>query len=211
MKTFIAVPCMESVPSYFAQSLAMLKKRGDCTLSLNIGSLVYDSRNKLAMEAIQSQSDYVMWFDSDMLFSPDVMVEMMDELEAEKLDILSGIYFRRVKPYTPVIFEHLKINKDGSCYHRNFENDYPKDTLFEVDGIGFGGVIMRTSVLIDVFAEFGTFFNPLNGIGEDLSFCWRARKLGYKIHCDSRIKFGHCGHYVINEEFYQSFYSANQK
>ena len=34
-------------------------------------------------------------------------------------------------------------------------------------------------------------FAPINGVGEDLSFCWRARQCGYKIWCDPSIALGH--------------------
>ena len=48
MKTLIAVPCMDSVPSQFAQSLAMLQKVDECAIAFQIGSLIYTSRNELA-------------------------------------------------------------------------------------------------------------------------------------------------------------------
>lgn len=207
MKTLIAIPCMDSVPVQFAQSLAILDKRGDCLLSMKMGSLIYTSRNDLALQAIRNECDYVFWLDSDMIFPSDILIRMMDEMESEKLDVLSGLYFRRVKPFAPVIFERLRMNPDGSVFHRNWNKDYPKNELFEVEGIGFGCVLMRTNVLVDVFAQFNDMFAPINGVGEDLSFCWRARKCGYKIMVDSRLKLGHVGHYVINEEFYNSFNS----
>ena len=47
-KILIAVPCMDMVSARFAQSLTTLKKVGKCTVSFLIGSLIYDSRNRLA-------------------------------------------------------------------------------------------------------------------------------------------------------------------
>ena len=45
-----------------------------------------------------------------------------------------------------------------------------------------------------------TWFTPFNGFGEDLAFCLRARDLGYKIWCDPKIKCGHVGQLVVNED-----------
>ena len=108
MKTLIAVPCMDSVASGFAQSLATMGKIGDCSVAFQIGSLVYESRNEIAKKAIQSGADYVLWFDSDMIFNPDTMERLMKHMKEGK-DFVSGLYFRRVSPFTPVLFDQLEL------------------------------------------------------------------------------------------------------
>ena len=113
MRTLIAVPCMDQVPAPFAQSLAMLQKTGECMLSMQIGSLIYTSRNNLAQMAIQMDVDYVFWLDSDMVFEPDTLIRMMDTLQKNDYDILTGLYFRRVPPYTPVLFDKLDIHRNN--------------------------------------------------------------------------------------------------
>ena len=202
MKILIAVPCMDQVPALFAQSLARLKKIGDCVLSMKMGSLIYTSRNDLATQAIQTDSDFVFWLDSDMVFEPDTLIRMMDTLEKNKLDILTGLYFRRVPPYTPVLFDKLEM--DGNiCNWSNFKT-LPED-LFEVGGCGFGAVLMKTDVFFDVQARFGNMFAPIANNGEDIAFCWRARQCGYKIYCDPKIELKHCGYITVGSEFYQAF------
>ena len=52
-KILIAVPCMDSVAAQFAQALAMLEKVGSCLVSFVIGSLIYNSRNDLARQAMK--------------------------------------------------------------------------------------------------------------------------------------------------------------
>ena len=98
MKILIAVPCMDQVPAPFCQSLAQIQKTGECVLAMKSGSLIYTSRNDLATQAIQIDADYVMWFDSDMVFKPDTMVRMLDTMQKNDIDILTGLYFRRVPP-----------------------------------------------------------------------------------------------------------------
>ena len=77
MRTLIAVPCMDMVSARFAQSLATLKKVGECTVSFLIGSLVYDSRNRLTAYAVAMEADYILWLDSDMVFAPDFLQRML--------------------------------------------------------------------------------------------------------------------------------------
>ena len=64
---------------------------------------------------------------------------------------------------------------------------------------------MDTGVLADVMNKYeGNAFTPLNGVGEDLSFCWRARQCGYNIVVDPEVELGHIGHITVNRKFYES-------
>lgn len=199
MKVLIAVPCMDQVPAQFAQCLATLGKVDKTIVAFQIGSLVYTSRNDLVQIAIKQGCDYIFWLDSDMMFPPDALVRMFKSLEHG--DIVSGLYFRRVAPFTPVIYDKLDIDDTG-CHYTE-PKDIP-DGIFEVAGCGFGCVLMPTDIMLDVIEKYGSPFTPINGIGEDLSFCWRARQLGFKIVCDPDIPLGHVGHHVITRELYEA-------
>lgn len=199
MKVLIAVPCMDQVPAQFAQCLATLGKVDKTIVAFQIGSLVYTSRNDLVQIAIKRGCDYIFWLDSDMMFPPDALVRMFKSLEHG--DIVSGLYFRRVAPFTPVIYDKLDIDETG-CHYTE-PKEIP-DGIFEVEGCGFGCVLMPTDIMLDVMEKYGSPFTPINGIGEDLSFCWRARQLGFKIVCDPDIPLGHVGHHVITRELYEA-------
>lgn len=199
MKVLIAVPCMDQVPAQFAQCLATLGKVDKTIVAFQIGSLVYTSRNDLVQIAIKQGCDYIFWLDSDMMFPPDALVRLFKSLEHG--DIVSGLYFRRVAPFTPVIYDKLDIDETG-CHYTE-PKEIP-DGIFEVEGCGFGCVLMPTDIMLDVIEKYGSPFTPINGIGEDLSFCWRARQLGFKIVCDPDIPLGHVGHHVITRELYEA-------
>lgn len=207
MTTLIAVPAMDQVPTRFCQSLALLQKVGDCAAAFTVGSLVYTSRNNLARQAIQMGADYMLWLDSDMVFEPDLLAGMMKTMQENDLDILTGLYCRRVPPYTPTVFKELEIKNDRICTWTEFE-DIP-DGLFKVGGCGFGCVLLGTDVIMSVQAKYGQPFDPVAGVGEDLSFCWRARQCGYEITCDPAIPLGHVGQTVITRQFFET-YKKNQ-
>lgn len=202
MKILIAVPCMDQVPFTFAQSLSTLEKIGECKLAMKSGSLIYTSRNSLAMMAIQMEADFVFWLDSDMVFKSDTLVRMMDTLKKNDLDILTGLYFRRVPPYSPVLFD--KLEQNGEITEFSEFKTVPEE-LFEVGGCGFGCVLMKTDVFFDVQSKFGNMFAPRGNNGEDVAFCIRARECGYKIYCDPSIVCGHVGYSVIDDQFYRVF------
>ena len=206
MKILIAVPCMDQVPSQFAQSLATLNRVDDCTVAFQMGSLIYNSRNALALTAIKAEDDYVLWLDSDMVFPSDTLEKLIEG--RDKGDIITGIYYRRAAPYTPVLYDQLDLSGDECKWHSMI--DYPED-LFEIEGCGFGCVLTPVRMLINVFNEYGNLFAPIDGVGEDLSFCWRARQMGYKIVADPSIQCGHVGHYTIDRKFYDAYRGAKNE
>ena len=204
-KILIAIPCMDMVSARFAQSLTTLKKVGQCTVCFFIGSLVYDSRNRLTAMAVENECDYIMWFDSDMVFEPDTLERMIKVLdEHPEVDILSGLYFRRGHPFTPVLFSKLEVNEKNELEFNGYD-DVP-DGLFEVAGCGFGCVLMRTECLMDIAAKEGggVWFSPLVNAGEDCAFCIRARREGYRIFCDPSVQLGHMGYAPITRAFYEA-------
>lgn len=196
---------MDQVAAQFAHSLASLNKVGECEIDMIIGSLIYEARNDIVKQAIKKDVDYVMWFDSDMLFPADTLERMIKHMEDGK-DIVTGIYFRRRAPFTPVLFSKLDLanGKWEGC------DEYPQDEPFEVDGCGFGCVIVRKTVLLDMMLNYRTWFNPEYGYGEDLAFCRRAKELGYKIWADPAIKCGHVGQVIVDEKVYLSNFAPGK-
>ena len=203
-KILIAVPCMDMVSARFAQSLTTLKKVDDCIVSFIIGSLIYDSRNRLAEYAVRIDADFILWLDSDMTFPPDVLERMLKVMdEHDDIDILSGLYFRRATPFTPVAFDALETDEKGELHFTNM--DEVPDGLREVAGCGFGCVLMKTDCLFDIAGKEGpVWFSPLSNVGEDCAFCMRARKYGYKIYLDPSIEFGHMGYAAVTRGFYEA-------
>ena len=204
MKILIAVPCMDQVPFTFAQSLSTLEKIGECKLAMKSGSLIYTSRNSLAMMAIQMDADFVFWLDSDMVFKSDTLVRMMDTLKKNDLDILTGLYFRRVPPYSPVLFD--KLEQNGEITEFSEFNKIP-DELFEVGGCGFGCVLVKADLLREVQINYGTTFLPMKSYGEDLACCKRIAELGHKMYCEPSARVGHIGHIAIYPEDHERWKS----
>lgn len=205
MKIMICVPCLETLDVEFVRSLTSLQTVGETCLNFAAGSLVYTSREKLAEESIRNQTDFTLWLDSDMTFEPGLLVKMLKDIEENDLDMVTALCFRRRPPYTPPIWKKLRM---GATPEENEEigfNDYPENDLFEVEACGFAAVLMKTEVLAKVFNHDKLMFIPMIGYGEDISFCLRARRNGFKIHCDSRIKVGHVGRLVVGEDTFKAW------
>lgn len=204
MKTLVAIPCMDMVHTAFMQSLLSLRPVGETNFALMASSLIYDARNNLAKQAIDQGYDRILWLDSDMTFGPDLLERLSADLD-EGREYVAALFFRRKQPVSPCIYNDYGYNKEGReiIPYINTYEDYPMDCIFEVEASGLAGVMMKVDLLKKVFEEYGAPFSPQPGFGEDISFCIRARTAGHTLYCDSRIKMGHIGQIIINEETYK--------
>ena len=209
MKIFVAVPSMDTVPALFCQSLALLQRAGDTEIGFEVGSLVYNARNNLARQAVKSEADWVLWLDSDMVFGPDLLQRMLKVCTENDIDFLTALCFRRKPPYTPTLFDRLEKTDKGASYTALMS---VPEGRFQVGGCGFAGVLMSMDVLLSVMAKFnGRMFEPIDGFGEDVAFCWRARQCGYDIWCDSDIELGHVGNFVVTRSIFEAYNEEENK
>ena len=203
MKTLIAIPCMDYLEADFVDCLIHMRPVGEVEIRLLKASLVYDARNQITKYALDSDFDYVLWLDSDMTFESDLMEKLMADIEGrEDIDAVTGLCFGRRPPFKPCIYNRLEVKQDGNMVTPIAENwfDYPRDQLFEVEACGFACVLMKIGTL-PATGIYGVPFYPVGGMGEDLTYCWRAKKLGLRFWCDSRLKIGHLMRIAVEEQF----------
>lgn len=192
---------MDMVHTAFFRSMLMIKPVGDVRFGISSSSLIYDARNVLAKQAIDEGCDRIFWIDSDMVFEPDILERLSKDLD-EGREFVAGLAFKRKNPITTVVYKDIGYNREGREFlpYATAFDDYPKNTIFEIQGAGFGGVMMTTKLLKRIFAEYGAPFSPQPGFGEDLSFCIRTAQSGIKMYCDSRVKIGHIAQTIVTEE-----------
>lgn len=209
MKTMIGIPTMGTVPVRFMASLLAMKRAGDVEFEMTDHSLIYDARNRIAKTAIDEGFDRVLWLDSDMVFSPDLMERLSERLDQGR-EFVSALYFKRKQPPEPVIYRDCCLREDengkpvpSAVAYR----DFPENALFEIAGSGFGAVMTTVQLLKDVYEAYGLPFSPAAGLGEDLSFCARVAELGRKMWCDSSILLGHVGQKIYTREDWDGWMS----
>ena len=193
-KVVVVTPAMDTIHIMHHIAVLQLKRDSNTAFDFALSSLIYDARNILASRAIKFGHERVLWLDSDMTFEPDLINRLSARID-EGYDMVSGIYIGRKPTYPPCIYKDIIPGSHAVPY-----TDYPKDSMFEIAGCGFGGVIMKTELIQEVGEKFGYPFSPIVGLGEDLSFCYRVAQLGKKIYCDSSIKLGHIGYKEFRPE-----------
>lgn len=193
MRLLIAIPTMDTVPVPFLQSLLALARRldregVDYSIEIEQGTLIYMARERLASRAVNSGFSHVLWLDSDMVFSDSIV----EDLQFSGKAFVSGIAHGRRSPFLSCLFKNIELES----LERWTLEEYPKDT-FEVAGCGMACCLIETEIIKQVMLQRGTAFYPLQSYGEDLSFCKRARSLGYHIYAEPAVRLGHVGHLTI--------------
>lgn len=202
LKYLIAIPCGNNMPTPTVAALVYMNRVGMSRVSFLQNSMVYDARHILIAEALDTGVDRVLFIDSDMTFDCHLMERLAEDMD-EGRDLVTALYFRRIFPTNPLLFKSVEF--DGEKSHNTIYTDYPRDCLFEIEGCGFGAVMISAKLLKDMMDTYEYPFEPKAGVfGEDIAFCWRAKQLGYKLWCDSRIKAGHVGHYIYGESAYMA-------
>ena len=193
MKLLIGVPATDYMHVEFVKSLSglilRLKEDGvDFTLFINPGSMIHVARDKIAAKAINEEYSHVLWLDSDMVFTP----ELLYDLQFCGKPFVTGICASRRPPYVSCIFSQLE-----DLNHLKRVEQLPSQPI-EIQGCGFACVLIETQILREVMrANHGTCFLPMSDYGEDLAFCLRARKLGHRVWADPSVRVGHMGHVAV--------------
>jgi FkbM family methyltransferase len=140
-------------------------------------------RNLIASWA--ERYDYLFSVDSDIAFEKDTLVKM---LQHDK-DMVTGLYIQR-KPGQHI----LELYRAGQG-NIPYEDIYGKG-LVEVDGCGFGCVLVKSEVIRAIGYPQFVYKSALNHndtISEDVYFCTKAREKGFKIYADTSIICRHIG------------------
>ena len=206
-KILVCVPTLDSVSASFHASQMQLKWNDGNRYGYSVksNSLTYNARNEFALDAVNGKYDYLVFVDSDILMEPDTILRLVKDIEDSGADLVTGIYFKRRLPTSPVIYRKIDWYEDdvlGAQETAETYEDYPRDGgLFPVEGCGMGCCVIRVSVIPELVTAFRMApFTPQPRLSEDLSFCWRMKVLGKKMLCDPGILPGHVGMMVYRKQ-----------
>lgn len=191
LKGVIAIPTSErnNFNWKFIESLLRLKTRsGAAVTHSNVGVLDI-ARNELMLRALKMECDYVCMMDSDMTVPVDAIEKLLKTMEEFDAHIGTGLYFMGSSPHVPVAYDYV---------NGKYENIKEWDKPRLIDGCGMGLCVIK-SELFGIRYAFVVHNNKL--LGEDITFCHRARLKGYKIVLDPTVKLGHLRMIEVNEEY----------
>lgn len=192
MKLCICIPTYDRWEADFGYSLAVTAaniagshpKVQGLRIVKSEGSIASDGRNDLAKHAVENGATHILWLDTDMVFGPDNVKTMIDR----DLDFVACDYRKRIAPH-----DTIALDLDGKLVE-------PGTGLVEVQQVGLGLTLMRTSILEKMTYPWSGFFTHENGTLDDsVWLCRNARKAGVKLFVDRDATrgVGHVGKQVL--------------
>lgn len=186
-------------------------------IEANSGGLT-DSRNAQVREFLDGTDNDWLWIvDSDMGFAPDTVDLLVQSADPVERPIVGGLCFAQY--FVDHGADELGVPGAGiryfpTIYRWNQEanwpetvGSYPPDAIFECAATGAACLLIHRSVLEKMRTEYSGphhwFSRPIidgREMGEDITFCLRARAVGFPIYVDSAVKTSHKKSYYLTEQ-----------
>lgn len=166
------------------------------------------NRNLILSKALEKSIDYIVWLDADMLYPADMVVKYLKW----KFDVIGCLYFKRESPFDTVAFIKNPRKNPNKPYASVHPPDLQEKTVIEVDGLGFGGMMVNMKVYDKLgdkkWMKYGDNFHlpfeATNKLSHDLEFCKTAQEAGFKIHLHTGVKPGHIATRIVTEDDWYS-------
>lgn len=200
MKILLGMPNLGQIQMQTVTSLvSMLGSVKGMTPLFISNSLIYTARDFIAEYAVENGFDYVLYVDSDMVFSADDFNQLMVTMLGTGAEVVSGTYVTRVGEPRIVAYNKVERRESRPFKSPSLKNVdlYSTKDIEEVEAAGFGFCLIKVSLLKKMFVDFPSLFEPKWGFGEDVAFCQRAKRYT-KIILDRRVNLGHLGMQVNN-------------
>jgi hypothetical protein len=199
-------------------ALALDFGRDKIRFDMSIGdAMVYHSRNLLVHKFLQTEAKWILMMDDDIIPSigrpewiknwvvsarriPDVALKrhVLHRLIGSGKSIIGGAYFGRQEGGR-LMCSNLALEADARAY---------SDRIVPVDWVATGCMLVHRKVFDAIREQFPQlapekagepfdYFHPISSkMGEDVSFCQRAKQAGHQPHIDLGIPVFHVGYKV---------------
>ncbi len=158
------------------------------------GNFVPAQREMLLREAIAREAEMLAMIDDDIIAPPDALVRLVGALAADPRAALAGALYYSRDGARPMAVARWDSRDTTTAAIPAFR----ADRVVEVDGIGFGCVVVRVAALralrrpyfaahlyVDVASR------TVRQCDEDYLFCERMRGEGWRVLLDAGVRAGH--------------------
>lgn len=216
---FVGFPCYKTtnpVTAFAMIAMALDFGRDRIRFDMSIGdAMVYHSRNKLAQKFLETDAKYMLMIDDDIIpcigrpawmrsvvhsaknvYDAPLQRHVLHRLIGSGKSIIGGAYFGRQEG-APLMCS----DRDLAPKAKNYE-----DAIVPVDWVATGCILIHRRVFTDIEKKFlelkpekpgdpFDFFHPIKStMGEDVSFCYRAKQAGHQPHIDLGLPVFHVGY-----------------
>ena len=174
------------------------------------GPRIAHARNDLAKHFLELGADWLFMVDDDMSFDADAIDKLLQSAHPVERPIVGGLCYAAGRDgYFPTLFV---VSEKGL----NRLSDWEEGSLVPVDATGAACLLIHRDVFvkIDSYGEAWPWFQETTfdnvTVGEDMTFCLRARAAGFPIYVNTAVEFGHLKTVTINTAYYRQWTEAHR-
>jgi Glycosyltransferase like family 2 len=166
----------------------------------------------------QVKTDWLLWVDSDIVLTLDVLEMLWKTADKIARPVVSGVYFiskqmeSSLMQPMPALF-----NETGDEYQIRYLHPLPASEVVEVDNAGLGLTMMHRSVVPllrqkfpneSMFAEIENLGDKF--VGEDIVFFRKLKAAGIKVHAHTGARVKHMKRFAYDDNYYALYWQAAQ-
>lgn len=201
----ICLPIYGDLPADFVVSLIdLIQYTRDFhpLVEVLIGNQAYVdyNRNELVKRAFKKGATEILFIDQDMKFPHDLYVR----LKQHHVPVVSGLYFKRLPPHDPLIFDWAAHDRIDTFPRLNYSGK-----LEQCGAVGMGATLIQMDAIeavlswqIEAGDKFPAPFRVHPPIGEDIYFCKHLQYCDVPVYCDTSLILGHMGMNEVSEEHF---------
>ncbi len=195
LSTVIVCPTRGMIPARIVQSWqSMIRPMNQKVVGpifiegMEVGE-AYNAAIRMVLENQELKKyTFLLTVEEDNAPPPDGLLRLYESID--DYDAVGGLYWTKGHSGQPMCYGDPKVMP------LNFVPQIPKpDTITPCNGLGQGFTLFRLEMFKDKRFTYGEWFKTVQesnrSYTQDLWFFQRARELGYKFACDSRVKVGH--------------------
>lgn len=181
------------VHAQFSMSLARMPRLN--LINEASGPNVSNARNRVVSRFLESDDDWLLMLDTDMIFPED----SAERLLSHEQPIVSGLYYQPGNPPFPCMYQNIGVGYYASI------NEWPDGALVKADSVGAGFLMVHRDVFTHISYVipnrsaqwFQEIQMGMKLVGEDFAFCARAAECSYQVTVDTSLRAGHIKSQVI--------------
>lgn len=200
-RIFIGIPCYDKVaPEVLEDYMRFMFHLGrrmpnyDFFLGVKPKSEQFRARNDIVQGALQTNCDWLLMLDDDMIINHfvtkgvpgegDESYGFLEKMIAHNKDVCGVLYWQRGGDFDPVLMTKAG-DSDGFRFLRESEIEH---RLQKMDVVGGGCMLIRMRVFDKIAPPY---FGPEFKYGTDVQICKRAAESGFEVWADTSIELGH--------------------
>jgi len=163
-------------------------------------------------------TDWLLWVDSDIIITPQVIKTIWDSADKISKPVVSGTYFvsneNEQTLMEPIPALYLET---GDEFKTQPIHPLPQNQLIPVDISGFGLILMHKSVIPKVreksegYSVFGEKQNPgAQFVSEDVAFCRYLKKAGIQMYAHTGALVQHMKTFSFDFNYYYIYWKGIQ-